>query len=203
MDRIEPLLDNRAYHLYNRGNNQQTIFHCSVDYEAFLQKLDRGATEYGVALLAFVLMPNHYHLLGLQKPGGSIPEMMNALGTSSARRYNFKYSHTGHVFQGPYRRSLITTDEGVADAARYIHLNPVRAGLSRLPEEWPYSSYPLLVGCPTSRGMRNHFSFGAHDPQRLLALFGGDVRRYVEFVGETVAFEEQIGKLLFEGGASS
>ncbi|MFN0158249.1 MAG: transposase [Bacteroidota bacterium] len=146
MDRQEPIVSNEPYHIYNRGNNRQTIFHDTSDYSAFLVKLNASSAKNGVTLVAYVVMANHFHLLVVQRTGGSIPKMMESLGTSTAKRHNVRYGHIGHVFQGPYRYVFIPTLEGVVRVARYIHLNPVRAGLVKSPEEWLWSDFRRHVG---------------------------------------------------------
>jgi len=195
MDRIEPIVSNEPYHIYNRGNNRQRIFHEERDYLAFLKKLDAAAEKHAVSIVAYAVMPNHYHLLVIQRTGGSVPDMMGALGTSVAKRYNLKYGHIGHVFQGPYRYSFVATVEGVAEVARYIHLNPVRAKLVKLPEEWRFSSYRLLLesflerGLSAEQGNLQHGHLRSLDPAPILAVFGGSVQRYIEFVQQGIAEE--------------
>ena len=145
MDREEAIFDNEPYHLYNRGNNKQKIFRGASDYDTFVRRLDSYALRYRIDLVAYSLMPNHYHIAALQRPGGSIPAMMDALGTSVTKRFNLKYAHLGHLFQGPYQYVLIAPGARIADVAAYIHLNPVRARLVRNPEDWQWSSFRFLV----------------------------------------------------------
>ncbi len=181
MDRTTPIVNNEPYHVYNRGNNRQTIFHDWADYQAFVKKMEITAARHSVLVVAYVLMPNHYHLLSVQRTGGSISDMMEALGTSTAKRYNAKYKHVGHLFEGPYRYSLVATDPGVAEVARYIHLNPVRAGLVPLPEDWAWSDFRTRVTGLNDQIFRD-----------LLP------RDYAEFVRRGVADIAAIRRLLFE-----
>src|SRR5438094_487571 len=141
MNREEPILDETYYHIYNRGNRKQNIFGDDSDYNNFLNKLKTGCTTCAVNMFAHCLMPNHFHLLLAQAPGGSIPLFMDAVSTSAAKRYNLKYGEVGHLFQGHYRYNRIDSFESLMNVVRYIHLNPVAAGLVLRPEDWPYSDF--------------------------------------------------------------
>ena len=144
MNREERVEDNQFYHVYNRGNDRERIFGDESDYHAFLQKMKSLASRHSVAVPIYVLMPNHYHLIAMQNTGGNLSQMMRALATSTAKRYNLKYGHIGHLFQGPFRRRLVTED-ALWDVACYIHLNPVRAGLAKEPAEWRFSNFADYV----------------------------------------------------------
>ncbi len=140
MNRPEPIEDNLFYHVYNRGNDRQQIFRDESDCFAFLEKMKLLAVKYSVSAPIYTLMPNHYHMIALQNAGGSVSNMMGALATSTAKRFNLKYGHIGHLFQGPFRYKVVS-EESLWNVACYVHLNPVRAGLARLPGEWPYSNF--------------------------------------------------------------
>ena len=123
-------MSNLGYHVFNRGNDRNTLFREAADYRAFTAKMEQTCVKHKVERVAYVLMPNHFHAI-----------LMAALGTSYAKRYNLKYSHTGHVFQGRYRYTHIESEEALNTVARYIHLNPVKARLVRKPEDWEYSDF--------------------------------------------------------------
>lgn len=144
MNREERIEDNQFYHVYNRGNDRDPIFGDGSDYYAFLEKMKSLAVQHLVAIPIYTLMPNHYHLIVLQNPGGNLSKMMGALATSAAKRYNLKYGHIGHLFQGPFRYKPVP--EGLLwYVACYIHLNPLRAGLAREPAEWKFSNFGAYV----------------------------------------------------------
>ena len=145
MNREERVEDNQFYHVYNRGNDRKRIFCDESDYHAFLEKMKSLAVRYSVATPIYALMPNHYHLVALQNTGGNLSKMMGALATSAAKRYNLKYGHIGHLFQGPFRYKPVPED-AQWDVACYIHLNPVRAGLVEDPAEWRFSNFADYVG---------------------------------------------------------
>jgi REP element-mobilizing transposase RayT len=144
MNREEPIEDHRYYHVYNRGNDRKPIFRAEPDYRAFLEKMRSLAVKHSVAVPVYTLMPNHYHVIALQEPGGDLSKMMGALATSTAKRYNLKYGHSGHLFQGPFHYNAVSEDS-VWGVACYIHLNPVRAGLAKEPAEWEFSNFAEYV----------------------------------------------------------
>ena len=181
MDRLIPLVDNEVYHVFNRGNNKQRIFREAADYSAFLRKLQQAASKHRVSTVAYTLMPNHYHFLAAQNSGGSLSKMMEALGTSYAKRFNLRYGHVGHVFQGPYKYTHVVTDEALSAVARYIHLNPVRAGLVKAPEDWAWSDFRTMTE-------------GQGVPKNLLPTLPRD---YVEFVRQGVENIELVRQYLF------
>ncbi len=151
MNRNEPIQDNLSYHVYNRGNDRAQIFGDESDYLNFIEKMHSLAERCSVFVNAYALMPNHYHLLASQNGGGSLSKMMGALATSAAKRYNLKYGHIGHLFQGPFRYKPVA-DESLWYLACYIHLNPVRAGFVKDPKEWPFSNFAALCKrSPSSR----------------------------------------------------
>ena len=181
MNREERIEDSRFYHVYNRGNNRERIFGDESDYEAFLKKIDQRMARYSVAVPIYCLMPNHFHMIAMQNPGGNLSDFMGALATSAAKRYNLKYGHIGHVFQGPFRYKPFP-DDALWDVAGYIHLNPVRARLAQEPDEWRFSNFAQMKvtfnlaqrfpSSATRRGGRNPLSFNSD------ALWDG----YVEHV---------------------
>jgi putative transposase len=96
-------------------------------------------------------MDNHYHLV-LETPEANLGAGMQQLNSSFAQLFNKKHDRSGHLWERRYHAALLTTDAHLAEASRYVVLNPVRAGLCELPEEWPWSSYGATAGvapCPS------------------------------------------------------
>ncbi|MFH0990833.1 MAG: transposase [bacterium] len=186
MNREEKIEDDRFYHVYNRGNDKERIFADASDYEAFIRKMKSLAVKYSVLVPAYALMPNHYHILALQKQGGCLSDMMGALATSAAKRYNLKYGHIGHLFQGPFRYKSVPED-AVQDVACYIHLNPVRAGLVREPEEWKFSNFVEYLGkrLPSTKVIPNRRK-PLTSGRKPFADLGED---YIEFVQQVLKDE--------------
>lgn len=128
------------YHVIARGNQQQNIFLDEADYRRYLDLLDGYRKRYAFTLYAYVLMTNHVHLL-IEQGETPLAKAMQGLGQSYTGYYNRKYKKSGHVFQGRYKAILCERDAYLLGLVRYVHLNPVRAGMVKLPEEYPWSSH--------------------------------------------------------------
>ena len=134
-----------VYHVTNRGNGQEVIYHDDADRKAFLGIMGDVAVQFGWRIYTYCLMGNHYHLL-LETPQPNLSKGMKELDQQYTRRHNWKYEHSGHVFQGRYWSGLVLNDNYLIDAASYLLLNPVRAQLVRSPEEWRWSSCAAMAG---------------------------------------------------------
>lgn len=129
-----------VYHVINRGNNRRAIFGSSFDYKKFMQLLEINCLMFSIQISAYCLMPNHYHLL-VRTPLANLSNFMRRLNGAYAQYFNCLYGMDGHVFQGRYRAILVEKDRYLLSLIRYIHLNPLKAGLSQTPEGYPYSSH--------------------------------------------------------------
>lgn len=129
-----------AYHVINRGNGRSEVFHKSQDYDAFLELLAAAKTRHRVRILCFCLMPNHFHLVLQPADQNTLSKFMQWLLTSHVRRYHRHYQSSGHIWQGRFKSFPIQRDEHLLTVLRYVVQNPVRAGLTRSPDEWPWSS---------------------------------------------------------------
>ncbi len=127
------------YHTIVRGINRQEIFHEEEDYQKYLATLHRITKECESKLLGYCLMGNHVHLL-IHEVDASISAIMKRIGTSYAFWYNWKYERSGHVFQDRFKSEQIENDAYLQTVIRYIHNNPVAAGIVRRPEEYRWSS---------------------------------------------------------------
>ncbi len=133
------------YHIYNRGNSKQVIFHDKQDYHRFLAllyavnskqniifrlvannmyKFDRG--DRLVSISMYCLMPNHFHLFLIEVEGGSISKFMQKLTTAYSMYYNKKYARTGGLFEGKFKSEHGSSDTYTKYLFSYIHLNPVK-----------------------------------------------------------------------------
>lgn len=133
------------YHVTSRGNARQRIFNDDSDRELFLDILENVVERYGWICHAYCLMDNHYHLL-IETPEGNLSRGMRQVNGVYTQKYNWKYRKTGHIFQGRYKAIIIDKDSYLLELCRYVALNPVRAGIVQMPEEWPWSSYRFIVG---------------------------------------------------------
>ena len=145
MRKTQFAIDN-YYHVFNRGNEKQSIFVENENYLFFLRRLRRAMNRRKSELICYCLMPNHFHLIVREVSEGGISRMMLSLQTSYAKAINKRYDRVGHLFQGPFKNIHIDRNEYLLYLSRYIHMNPVDAGLVRRPEEWDYSSYRDYMG---------------------------------------------------------
>jgi len=137
---------NEYYHIYNRGNSKQKIFHDKEDYERFLKLLflsngnnnfkiyfikndviyDFNRGQQFVDIGAYCLMPNHFHILITQTEEGSISKFMQKLTTAYVMYYNEKYKRTGSLFEGKFKSEHVNNDRYLKYLFSYIHLNPIK-----------------------------------------------------------------------------
>jgi len=157
---IKTYVENGYYHIYNRGVEKRLIFQDREDYTKFLYLLkvylsppDELGKEYPllkahivhnnlfgeIDLLAFCLMPNHFHLLVKQKSKQGITKLMEQVITAYSMHFNKRHERVGHLFQSRYKAALVDSDEYLLHLSRYIHLNPVARGVSL--DEFEWSSY--------------------------------------------------------------
>lgn len=134
------------FHAVARGNQKQTLFFDASDYVYYLEKWKSAALTYRVDILHYVLMPNHVHLLAMPRQDGSLGKAFHETQRAFALRFQRKHGTTGAVWQGRYWNSLIEDDRYLLACGRYIELNPVRAGLSNDPAEYPWSSLAAYLG---------------------------------------------------------
>lgn len=147
MPRIERgLAANGIYHVINRGNGRQEVFHKEKDYDAFIKIMEEAKTRYSVEIFAYCLMPNHFHIAVKPKKGEELSRWMQWLMTSHVRRYHRHYESSGHVWQGRYKSFIIQKDSHLMMVLRYIEGNPVRAKLVRSATEWQWSSHNETLG---------------------------------------------------------
>lgn len=174
------------YHVFNRGDNRQSIFFERENYLFFLRRvreylMGEKTSEvletsevcvHPVTVVAYCLMPNHYHLL-VQPNDDELSGYLMRLSVSYTKAINKRYERTGSLFQGQFRAVLVDTDEQLLHLSRYIHLNPVLAGLAKRPEDWEFSSYREFIGMrrgtlPTLEIVMSQFTSS------------GEYRRFVE-----------------------
>lgn len=112
------------YHVYNRGHRKQQIFLQNRDYERTLDKIIEYKKKFLLNIVAFCLMPNHFHFLLQENSPGSISSFISNLCNSHSRFYNTKYETVGSLFQGRFKAKRVDKDEYLIHLSRYIHLNP-------------------------------------------------------------------------------
>src|SRR6056297_2247099 len=128
------------YHIITRGINQQNIFSCEDDYERFLNTLTRYCRKSSCEIYAYCIMDNHIHLL-LKEGQEPLAITMKRIGTSYVYYYNWQYNRKGHLFQDRYKSEPVEDDAYFLTVLRYIHFNPLKAGITDDLTSYPYSSY--------------------------------------------------------------
>ena len=141
------LLSGHYYHIYNNAVTDNKLFSEEKNYHFFLTKIKKYLLDC-VDVLAYCLMPNHYHLI-IQLKTIELSKAMQQLALSYSASYNKEYQRAGHLFQGRYQLKQIDDQTYLSHLSRYIHLNPSSAGLVRKPEAWQYSSYREYIGLRT------------------------------------------------------
>src|SRR4030066_1214400 len=133
------------YHVTSRGNDRKAIFKNDRDRGKFLSYCESAHESYGVKIPTFCLLDNHYHL-PLETPRGNLSRVLHHLNGAYTIYYNVKRRRSGYLFQGRYRALLVEMESYCQELSRYIHLNPLRAGLVEAVEDYTWSSYPAYVG---------------------------------------------------------
>jgi putative transposase len=131
---------NLCYHALNRGNARQQVFFKDGDYAAFLKALGDACQHVPLRVLAYCLMPNHFHLVLWPHHDGELGTWMHWLLNAHVRRYHQHYHSSGHLWQGRFRAFPIEQGDHLLTVLRYVERNPVRADLVRKAEAWPWSS---------------------------------------------------------------
>ena len=144
------------HHIIQRGNNRQPIFVTPSNYEDLLGMLLENAQKFGVAVHAYVLMSNHFHLLATPQAQDALPQMMQAVGRRYVRLFNDANARTGTLWEGRYKSTLIQTERYLLPCMAYIDLNPVRAGLVAEARDYPWSSHGHYIGLRNDRLVSPH-----------------------------------------------
>lgn len=186
---------NVLHHVMARGIEGQDIFRDTRDYYEFLHRLSEVVTEGKVQLFAWCLLPNHFHLL-VRPRVMLLSTMMRRLMTGYAVWHNRRHGRKGHLFQNRYKSILVEEDPYFLELVRYIHLNPIRAGLvNQLAElsKYPYSGHSVIVG---------QRDFDCQDVESILVCFGDELgkarREYCNFLA--AGFNQGIREDLRGGG---
>lgn len=218
---IKQYVKNGYYHIYNRGVDKRTIFQNENDYVVFLRFLKEYLLPPGhpdldvlreisprrlpvncfneVELLAYCLMPNHFHLLVKQITEKGLIRFMRALSTNYVMYFNHKYSRVGPLFQGNYKAALIDEDPYFLYISGYIHANPAelitRVGPLQKLEDYSFSSYPFYLGDKRCEWVK---------PDDVISVFKENTKSkssYKEFVEDIAFNKESEDKELTEEGA--
>ncbi len=178
-----PQVSNGVYHVVVRGNNKQKIFLEKDDYKIYLRYLEECKEKHLFKLFLYVLMPNHVHLLlrTSEEEDLSVSRIMHFLNSRYSKYFNKRHERSGHLLQGRFFSELIEEDAHLVELTRYIHLNPVRAGLAKNAGDYPFSSFHFYTD-------KEQLNRELVDCDEILKWFGKlrqfQIKRYELFVEE-------------------
>ncbi|HUD34444.1 MAG TPA: transposase [Variovorax sp.] len=146
-------LADQPHHVLQRGNNRQPIFVDDIDRERMLALLAENVPRWSIALHAYVLMDNHFHLLATPSTADGLPKFMQAVGRSYVRWFNDRHARTGTLWEGRYRSTVVQAERWLLPCMVSIDLNPVRAGLVPEASAYRWSSHAHYVGVRGDRSI--------------------------------------------------
>ena len=164
------------YHVISRGNQRQKIYKDAADYQRFETLLGQVVERHSLTLYAYVLMPNHFHLL-LEVGRVPLAKAMQVLLYRYTRGYNQRYRKSGHLFQGRYKAIVCDRDNYLMELIRYLHLNPVRAGMVSDPSGYRWSSHEAYIRGKSTGGIAVEEGLKLWGAQRRQAI-----KAYQEFI---------------------
>ena len=131
----------RYFHIYNRGAGKAKIFFEEDNYIYFLKKMKEYSAEYEFSIIAYCLMPNHFHLLVRQDSEQPLNKALGFMFNAYTKAINKRYSRSGTLFEGSFRSIEVEDKKYLLELCRYIHRNPIDDGLVKNIEDWKYSNY--------------------------------------------------------------
>ena len=169
------------YHIYNRGVNKEKIFYSADNYLYLIKLLNKYLKNYHTTMVAYCLMPNHYHFLIRQNIENNLSDFMKGLFGAYVQGLNKKINRRGPLFEGRFKHIKIERHEHLLHLCRYIHLNPVKDGLVSYPEEWPYSNYLDWIGKRNRKLWDPEFVFTYFNTQKEYVKFVSDYKDELEY----------------------
>jgi len=179
------------YHIFNRVIEGEVLFRDRGNYLYCIDLMKRNGSKYRNNVIAYCLMPNHYHFLLEQKSNQPISTFVSVLYNAYVQKVNQLWGRRGPLFRGCFRHVLVEREEYLIHLCRYIHLNPVEAGIVQNPEEWPYSNYLEWI---------NKRSGDLQDPEFIQTYFRSaqDYQGFVLDFDVESKFEKQLSSYLLE-----
>mgnify|MGYP002142458603 FL=1 len=149
------------HHVIQRGNDRQSIVRDDRDRQRLLDLWAEHARTFKVAIHAWVIMDNHFHLLVTPETQEGLPQMMQAVGRAYVRYFNLRHQRSGTLWEGRYRSNLIESERYLLACMVYIDLNPMRAGMVAQPEDFRWSSHRHCIGQASDKLVTPHALFWA------------------------------------------
>ncbi len=140
------LVEGLIYHVINRGNGKQKVFHKDHDFIAFIKLIKEAKKRYPINIFAYCLMPNHFHFVLMPRQPNYLSKWIQWLLTTHACRYHSYHKTSGHIWQGRFKSFIIQNDEHLITILRYVEGNPVRAGFVLSARDWLWSSHKNRIG---------------------------------------------------------
>ena len=166
-----------VYHVTSRGDRRENIYFCDADRRAWLELLGKVCERFNWMCHAWCQMSNHYHIV-VETVEGNLSQGMRQLNGVYTQHINSAYQRVGHVFQGRYKSILVEKESYLLELARYVVLNPVRAGMVDDPQQWSWSSYAAMTGEKQAPPwLQTDWILGQFNRNRGQAVMG-----YVDFV---------------------
>ncbi len=179
-----------VYHVTSRGDRREDIFFTDADRKAWLAQLKQVCVRFNWRCHAWCQMTNHYHLI-IETAEPNLAQGMRQLNGVYTQYINRAHSRVGHVFQGRYKAILVDKDSHLLELARYVVLNPLRAGMTQDIADWPWSSYTAMIGATSSPDwLQTDWILGQLSPQRDKAR-----EKYIDFVRAGVGLPSIWGDL--------
>lgn len=170
------------YHIYNRGCNKENIFFDEDNYLFLLDKFKKYKEDFNISVIAYCLMPNHYHFLLRQNADFSISGYIQRIFNSYTKAINKKYGRSGTLFGGKFLSILVDKENYLIHLCRYIHRNPVEAKLVKDILDWKYSNYHEWIGIRKGK---------LFDKEFILERFGS-LKSYQDFVEDEKLYQQPI-----------
>ena len=155
------IIPGQVHHVLQRGNNGQLIFNQPADYAFMVDILAEQLQRLDIALHAYALMGNHFHLLLTPPAEDSLQQLLQAIGRSYVRYFNSHSGRSGTLWEGRYRSTVLQAERYLLPCMAYLDRNPVQAGLVAQPDEYPWSSYCHYIGRRVDRLVRPHALYWA------------------------------------------
>lgn len=170
---------NAWYHVMNRGRHGDQVFEIKDDYERFVDVLHEAIELFALRISAFCLMPNHYHML-VQTPDANLSRCMRHINGVYTQRFNSAHSLEGQLFKGRYKAIVVAEDNYLLQLVRYIHRNPVRAGMVENASDYEWSSHKGYL----SKAKKWEWLHKQFVLSMLVRKPKEQVKRYRDFMGE-------------------